>query len=153
MRCLIGINRKRVIVVRQMNEQLLTQIVSLIDQEVKRKVNSKITKYIEKISVRHGIPLKLLLEDLISVRPDDENTSNADREICLGVSKNGKRCKRPGGKNGYCWWHSDQKKIEKLSVCQPVPQVKHTHTMPPLFLAGCPACESKRQPQNLLIDM
>lgn len=136
-----------------MSEQLLTQIVTLIDQEVKRKVNNKITKYIEKISKRHGIPLRLLLEDLTT--PDSEPESSEKGIQCLGVVKGGKRCKRTGTQSGYCWWHADQKRI-KHAVCSPcpsVPQVKHTHSLPPLFLAGCPACERNNKLQNLLIDM
>jgi hypothetical protein len=117
-------------------------------------VNNKITKYIEKISRRHSIPLRLLLEDLTT--PDNEPETPEKGNQCLGVVKGGKRCKRTGKQGGYCWFHADQKKIKQAAVCPPcpsVPQVKHTHSLPPLFLAGCPACERNNQPQNLLIDM
>jgi hypothetical protein len=53
----------------------------------------------------------------------------------------GPRCNRFGGANGYCKIHQGQAPVVR-SLAPPVMTiVQHTHSLPPLFLAGCPACE------------
>lgn len=129
-----------------MNEAIL----KAIEEEINNQVNAKLSKYIERVSKRHGIPLKLLLED-VCVLKEMKDTQ------CKGVVKGGTRCKRRGAHGGYCGLHVIQKR-ETVRVCEPTPeteQVKHTHPVgKPLFLKGCPACERNSQNnQKLLIDM
>jgi hypothetical protein len=124
-------------------------ILKAIEDEIANQVNAKLSKYIERVSKRHGIPLKLLLED-VAVLKDVKDTQ------CKGVVKGGTRCKRRGAHDGYCGWHLSQKKQQKVVTPAPVDNVvRHTHPVgKPLFLKGCPACErTSSNKQNLLIDM
>lgn len=64
---------------------------------------------------------------------------------CLGMSKKTKkRCKNKASENGYCHIHSHQapKKQEKHVA-------KHTHTLPPFFMKGCPVCEKSNHFRDL----
>lgn len=138
------------------SEGTIAQIFQAVEQEVKKQVEARLTKYAEYISKRHDISLGLLIEDIRNMHEDPqkfEEPTNGNQ--CMGVRSGGKRCKRPGGKNGYCAWHIGQKKpvIKTTSTenfCRPV--IQHTHSLPPLFMAGCPACE-RSEPQKLLIEM
>ena len=117
-------------------------ILKAIEEEIAIQVNAKLSKYIERVSSRHGISLKLLLEDA-AVLKDMKDTQ------CKGVVKGGKRCKRNGTHDGYCGWHRNQKKEPRVVPPTVVEQiVKHTHPIgKPLFLKGCPACD-----KNSLIE-
>ena len=124
-------------------------ILKVIEDEIMNQVHAKLSKYIEHVSRRHGIPMKLLLED-VAVLKDLKDTQ------CKGLVKGGLRCKRRGLHDGYCGWHLNQKKQQKVVDCVPADKiVKHTHPIgKPLFLEGCPACErTSFNSQNLLIDM
>lgn len=126
-------------------------ILKAIEDEIAAQVNAKLSKYIERVSRRHGIPLKLLLEDAVILK-DVKDTQ------CKGVVKGGTRCKRRGAHDGYCGWHLNQKKSERIVTPEkPLENVvKHTHPIgKPMFLKGCPACErnTNSNNQNLLIDM
>jgi len=126
---------------------LSESVLKAIQDEITNQVNAKLSKYIEQVSKRHGISLKLLLED-VAVLKDMNDVQ------CKGVVKGGKRCKRHGTHDGYCGWHRNQKK-EVRTVPPEVVEgvVKHTHPVgKPLFLKGCPACE-RNNPQKLLIDI
>lgn len=122
-------------------------ILKAIEDEITNQVNAKLSKYIERVSKRHGIPLKLLLED-VSVLKDMKDSQ------CKGVVKGGSRCKRRGAHGGYCGWHQNQKKEPKVLPPAAVEQVvKHTHPVgKPMFLKGCPACDRPNS-QKLLIEM
>lgn len=122
-----------------MSDTVVGQLLKIIDEEVKVQVNKKLTAYVERISIRHGLPMRLLLEDFGTDIKVDQ---------CLGVSKSGKRCKFHGGESGYCKRHQEQKKI------QPVLQIenKHTHPMSILYQPGCPVCE-KRPKEKMLISI
>ena len=122
-------------------------ILKAIEDEITNQVNAKLSKYIEQVSRRHGISLKLLLED-VAVLKDMKDAQ------CKGVVKGGTRCKRRGAHDGYCGWHRNQKKEPKVIPPAAVENVvKHTHPVgKPMFLKGCPACE-RPNPQKLLIDM
>lgn len=122
-------------------------ILKAIEDEITNQVNAKLSKYIEQVSRRHGISLKLLLED-VAVLKDMKDAQ------CKGVVKGGTRCKRRGAHDGYCGWHRNQKKEPKVVPPTAVENVvKHTHPVgKPMFLKGCPACE-RSNPQKLLIEM
>jgi hypothetical protein len=120
------------------------QILQLIEDEVERRVLERMTTALEKISRTYDISLQQLL------RTASENTTSVwNGNVCHGLSKSSKqKCKR-GVKDGsgYCHCHKDQKPVQRviipsrsqLSLMAPTPV--HTHTLPPMFLVGCPACE------------
>jgi len=155
---LISINRKRNRILSKMgvSEGAIAQIFLAVDQEVKKQVEAKLTKYAEYISKRHDISLRLLIEDIRNMNEEPQKSSESiSGNQCIGICSSGRRCKRSGGKTGYCPNHISQKKpvIKTTSIenlCRPV--VRHTHSLPPLFLAGCPACE-RAGSGKLLIEM
>jgi hypothetical protein len=119
------------------------QIAQLIEDEVERRVVERMTKALEKISQTFDISLQQLL------RTASENSTSAwNGNVCHGLSKSKQKCKR-GVKDGsgYCSCHKDQRPVQRaiapsrsqLSLLAPAPV--HTHSLPPMFLAGCPACE------------
>ena len=138
------------------SEGAIAQIFHTVDQEVKKQVEANLTKYAEYISKRHDISLRLLIEDIRNMHEDPQKIEESVMgNQSMGTRSGGKRCKRPGGKTGYCAWHASQKKpvIKTMSTenfCRPV--VQHTHSLPPLYMEGCPACE-RAGPQKLLIEM
>ena len=120
----------------------MEQIARLIEEEVERRVNERLTAALEKISQTYDISLRQLLRDTSSTT---ENTWNG--KICHGIIKSGQKCKR-GVKDGsgYCVCHKDQRPIPRVVVPpsrtpSQASLVQHTHTLPPMFLAGCPACD------------
>lgn len=117
-------------------------ILKAIEDEINIRINAKLSKYIEHVSKRHGISLKLLLEDAAVIK-DVKDCQ------CKGVVKGGMRCKRRGAHDGYCGWHRNQRKEPRVIPSTVTEQiVKHTHPIgKPLFLKGCPACE-----KNSLIE-
>lgn len=116
----------------------MDQILRLIEEEVEKRVN----KVLEKISQTYDISLRQLLRDLATL--DDVRQTT-----CLGITAKKCRCSRPGHYDGYCKIHRDQKPARAVTAAAPppppvtttTPTVTHTHTLPPLFMTGCPACE------------
>jgi len=113
----------------------MEQINQLVEDEINRRVNERIDGILSKISQTYDISMKQLLRDI---------ETNVVGTTCHGLTKSGKKCPR-GVKDGtgYCKSHKDQKphqlaKSTSLNLCV---QTAHTHTLPPMFLAGCPACE------------
>ena len=124
-------------------------ILKAIEEEINNQVTAKLSKYIERVSKRHGIPLKLLLEDVVILKDLKDTT-------CKGVVKGGSRCKRRGLHDGYCGWHLNQKRQQQPQIpTSPTQTVAHTHPVGrPMFLKGCPACErNSSNTQKLLIDV
>ena len=107
-----------------------------LEDEIEARVNERITKILETISKNYRIKYERLLGDLSLI---DKSTT-----MCCGVTKSGKRCQRAGTNNGYCKNHVTQKPEVRVTRSSSVasPKKQHTHTLPPLFLKGCPACES-----------
>jgi hypothetical protein len=120
----------------------MDQIARLIEEEVERRVTEKLTAALEKISQTYDISLRQLLRDI-----GTPGTTTWNGNVCHGIVKSGQKCKR-GVKDGsgYCICHKDQRPIPR-AVAPPSRSpstgtlVQHTHTLPPMFLAGCPACE------------
>jgi len=146
-----------------MSTTALTQIQEIIDVEIQKALNEKMTKYIEYIAKRYDISLKLLLNDLENI----ENLSlTSPRELlevkdgkCKGITSKGKRCPFSAQPSGYCAKHLYQKPVPRPTIQPRVPtnSIQHNHSFSEcLFKVGCPACEkSKRVPskENLLIDL
>ena len=138
-----------------LSELLIAQIFKAVDDEITKQVNYKISKFADLVSKRHGIPLKLLMEDM--AKTNGMKPSSSEPDVCMGIVKGGNRCKRRGIHNGFCGWHLNQKKekearIEMTAMQSPVEQIKHTHPIgKPLFLVGCPACARQQPPQEKLL--
>jgi hypothetical protein len=115
----------------------MEQILRLIEEEVEKRVN----KVLEKISQTYDISMRQLLRD-VAAMPE-----NTPQTRCLGLTAKKSRCTRPGHHDGYCKVHKDQKPARvpppppATTTVTVHPAVQHTHTLPPLFMRGCPACE------------
>jgi len=121
-------------------EYEMEQIKKIIDDEINLKVSSALTKFAEKISLSHKIPLSLLLRDIPTTSDIAENVT------CLGLLAKGTRCSRRGVCEGYCKMHLHQKKdTQPIQIVQSGPQ--HNHGIPPFFKEDCPACCACRPPQ------
>ena len=141
----------------------LNQISEIIDEEVKKAVNEKITDYIYYISKQYDISQKLLFQDLEKIENGNLDSPRVDEcnvrdSQCRGVNANGKRCTFVGKHQGYCKKHMNQKKIQRPTIAQNTNQlIPHTHSFSEgLYKIGCPACEkfNKTSPQsNLLIEL
>jgi hypothetical protein len=118
-----------------------------LEQEIESRVNERITKVLEVISKNYKITYSRLLRDLAMIESDSSSS------CCCGITKSGKRCQRPGKYDGYCKNHMVQKPDVRVtrSASSPTPRVAHTHTLPPLFMKGCPACESNKCSKSLRI--
>ena len=138
---------------------LLQALTKIFEDEVEKKVNEKLNKYIEHVSKTYDISMKLLLRDLQNI--DDLTTINSKGSKpggkpgqCLGINSNSKRCKFQGKIDGYCSRHVDQKPRHSVPVKTTEPVIEHNHTIPPMFSKDCPACNHKNKSRdNLLIDI
>jgi len=127
----------------------MDQIRELIEKEIERRVQEKLTTFIELVSNTYDISMKVLLRDL--------SRKTTTGNVCMGVTANGKRCKFSATSNGFCKKHLYQfrppPQMPKTTICcTPI----HNHTIPPLFSPHCPACiisQEKRPQDKLLIDM
>ncbi len=117
----------------------------LIETEIEARVNERITKVLEIISKNYNIKYARLLNDLSLTA-----SSTSPSSLCCGTTRNGKRCQRQGKYDGYCKNHMSQK--PDVRVTRSVSSaVLHTHSLPPLFLKGCPACENNACKKSLRI--
>lgn len=124
---------------------LMDQIAQLIEEEVEKRVNERLKAVLEKISKTYDISLRQLVRDLDAV-------AEIPSTCCKGLTKKGKRCCWSAKTDGYCNRHLDQKPVLRIKRTPSVTTTvatAHTHTLPPLFLAGCPACEKSRSSNNL----
>ncbi len=135
----------------------MEEIQALIEKEINRRVQEKLTTFIELVSKTYDISMKVLLRDLS--KPSCGNAEPVGcGPICMGVTANDKRCKFSATTHGYCKKHLYQRKPQVITtppvVCQRVNE--HNHTIPPLFSPTCPACIKSREQtpkEKLLIDM
>tara|TARA_R110000803_G_scaffold155131_4_gene219859 strand:- start:803 stop:1246 length:444 start_codon:yes stop_codon:yes gene_type:complete len=111
------------------------QLTQLFETEVERRVNERITAFAMQVSESYRIPISLLLRD--AGNPNLSETAHLVN-TCLGVKKNGQRCKFKATDSGYCKHHQEQKK--KLHPIEVKNVVEHNHSVPPLYQDGCPAC-------------
>lgn len=118
-------------------------VQSAIEEEINREVNERITKVLEMISKTYNIKYARLLKDYSNMEATNETTSHT---TCCGLTKAGKRCQRSAKVDGFCKAHISQKpdvRVTRSSAMSP-PKVTHTHSLPPLFMKGCPACEKSK---------
>jgi len=119
----------------------------LIDEEVEKRVSGALSKFAERVSLSHRIPLSLLLRDLPTT------IETVDPIACLGVTAKGKRCPSSGKYGGYCKKHLDQKKDNQPVQIVQSGGLQHNHGVPPFFKHDCPACSANRPQQSKpLID-
>jgi len=126
----------------------MDQIVSLLEDEIDKRVNERLNIILEKISRTYDISMRQLMRDLDTMNETPAST------CCKGLTGKGKRCSRTAKTDGYCHMHIKQKPVTRVTRTPSVPSaptlsVAHTHTLPPLFMAGCPACERSRSTNNL----
>jgi hypothetical protein len=118
----------------------MNEINRLVEEEVQRRVNDTLAPLIEYISVTYDISLQQVMRDLASIKTIEVTT-------CLGVSaKTKKRCKNKAKTDGYCHVHLHQ--APRQSSPKHVTQ-KHTHTLPPFFMKGCPVCDKSKSFRDL----
>lgn len=115
-------------------------IEDAIEEEINKRVNERMTQFLEIISRNYSIRYQRLLGDLASMTPSESQSGG----MCCGIIKSGKRCQKPGKHDGYCKLHLSQKPDVRVVSAPLVAAKQHTHTIPPLFKAGCPACEESR---------
>ena len=138
---------------------ILQALTKLFEDEVEKKVNEKLNRYIEHVSKTYDISMKLLLRDLQNI--DSPTFINSKGSLpggkpgqCLGINLKSKRCKFAGTIDGYCSRHVEQKPRHSVPVKTTEPIIEHNHTIPPMFSKKCPACNHKNKSRdNLLIDI
>jgi hypothetical protein len=74
------------------------QILTIIDEEVTRRVALRMALGLEVISKNYDIPLERLIKD----------TAGLEDSFCKGVLKSHKRCLKNPQPNGYCKFHQCQ---------------------------------------------
>ena len=115
----------------------MEQLTRVFEEEVNRRVNDKINEILSKISQTYDISMKQLLRDI-------ETTVKISDDTCHGLTKSGKKCNRRATE-GYCKSHMNQKPHQMAKALVVLSSaVNHTHSLPPMFLAGCPACEKSK---------
>lgn len=112
------------------------QIMTVIEAEVDRRVNSKLNEILKFMACKYDLNIERLMRDIAGI--------DANQTQCLGLIGKGSRCTRHARHHGYCNIHQGQ---APRAVAPPSPsqEVVHTHTLPPLFLEGCPACEKMKK--------
>jgi hypothetical protein len=126
------------------------QIAKLIEEEVQRRVEERVTKVLEHISKTYDVSMKQLLKDTSTLKVVD-NT-------CLGLTSKKTRCKLKQHQHGYCKHHQDQRPIQRqLHQSQSVSDMsniksQHNHPNTVLWKDGCPGCK-KKSAQPLMIDI
>ena len=119
-----------------MSSQIADQVTKLIETEVDKRVSGALSKFAERISLSHRIPLALLLRDLPTT------IEMVDTCSCMGVTDKGVRCTRKGKIEGYCKIHLHQKKQNQpVQIVQGT--LQHNHGVPPFYKHDCPACMNK----------
>lgn len=122
------------------------RIAQMIEEEVERRVNDKLTKVLEYISQTYDVSIKQLMKDSATINPQSET--------CLGLTAKNKRCGNKACKkvnNGYCSRHQSQKPTVVRTISTTTLQNPHNHPPSQLFVKGCPGCD-RRPKTNLLVD-
>lgn len=105
----------------------------MVDNEVTKYTDHKLSSTLENVSKTHGIPLELLLRDMDET---DKSTS------CRGTktTPNGvRRCNFRAVHDGYCRYHKSQgERIKKRNL--PSKNI-HNHGPEQMNVKGCPGCE------------
>jgi hypothetical protein len=138
----------------------MEEINAIIQKEINKQVQNKLTTFIEHVSVTYDISMKVLIRDLMKTleTPESEKTNTPLGVQCMGVCSNRRRCKFSAGPNGYCKKHTDQWRPPPPPppIVSTNPVVKHTHSGIRLFDPNCPACKlqkDNRPKDKLLINI
>lgn len=135
---------------------MMDKIEQMIEEEVTRRLNEKLTNFVQYVSSTYEISLKILLRDVANLERTcgecQPSTSQAGRN-CIGITAKGTRCTHVAKTGDYCGKHRSQmpKTKTKVLVSPPSNAKKHTHDMSTLFMKGCPACDSSQH--KLLIEI
>lgn len=126
------------------------QIAKLIEEEVERRLEDRLTKVLEHISKTYDVSMKQLLRDT--------STLQVDEKTCMGLTTKKTRCKLKQHQNGYCKHHQDQRPRQIHQAPQPVSDMstmksQHNHPGTVLWKEGCPACNKKKASKPLMIDI
>lgn len=123
----------------------MEQIERLIEEEVERRVNARIQPLLQYIAEKWDISqahVSKCVSEMTSIKVT----------TCLGVSKKtNKKCKNNAKENGYCHIHYDQAPKKKDKPTEP--ELVHTHTLPPFFLKGCPACDNRNRFRDTDVEL
>ncbi len=74
------------------------QILELIDEEVRRRVQLELTNALAIVSRLYEIPIERLVKD----------TAGIECNFCKGILRSKKRCLKIPKENGYCGFHQKQ---------------------------------------------
>jgi hypothetical protein len=119
-----------------MSKEMEQTVMQAIDTEVDRRVSGRIEVILKHISKTYRISYERLMKETA--------TLEVSTGQCLGLIGTGKRCTRHARFDGYCKSHLDQKPVVRMREepgLDSSGSITHTHSLPPMFLAGCPACE------------
>jgi len=111
------------------------QVMAVIDAEVERRVNAKLDEILKFMAGKYDLNFERLMHDVAMVA--------CNQTQCLGLKGNGTRCTRHARNQGFCNIHQGQ--APKAPPPSPVKEMVHTHSLPPLFMEGCPACEKMKK--------
>ena len=124
------------------------QIAKMIEDEVERRLEERLTKVLEHISKTYDVSMKQLLKDTSTLKVDDKT--------CMGLTSKKTRCKLKQHQHGYCKHHQDQRprQIQQSTSVSDMSAVKSQHNHPGsiLWKDGCPGCK-KKPVKPLLIDI
>lgn len=138
------------------------QILALINKEVEKRVNERVSKFIEYVSATYDVSHQLLTRDFYNgVESSDAPPPEDTCQPCKGLTAKGKRCFFSGKFNGYCKKHRplESQRPHVVKRVDSENSIRHNHTIPPLFQEGCPACQRntllqrESSSQGLLIEM
>lgn len=116
--------------------------MAVIETEVNRRVSERLSNVVQHVAKTYRLPFEALMRDVASLEVKTDQ--------CLGLVGKGTRCTRHARIDGYCKTHQDQKPRIVMRPVEAAPQgLAHTHTLPPMFLAGCPACEKVKSVKHL----
>lgn len=119
------------------------QIMAVIETEVNRRVSERLSNVVQHVSRTYRLPFEKLMKDVACMEVKTDQ--------CLGLVGKGTRCTRHARIDGYCKTHQDQKPV--IAMRPPEQDVpagpQHTHSLPPMYLAGCPACEKVKTVKHL----
>ena len=74
------------------------QILELIEEEVRRRVQLELTNALAIVSRLYEIPIERLVKD----------TAGIECNFCKGILRSKKRCLKIPKENGYCGFHQKQ---------------------------------------------
>jgi len=109
-------------------------LARVFEDEVEKVCHERMLLYARSVSTIHNIPLKLLLRDL----PNPGG-------YCMGIKRGGEPCTRKASHDGYCATHVAAPKLHEPVTMGAT--IRHNHAFPPMYKAGCPACETSNNNQ------